>query len=395
MPAEGPPQPSPAAAYPGALRVARIMGVPVYLTASWILLSIVLIAGYGPLISRQDAGPYAYLLGLTIVISLLVTVLLHELGHALAARRYRVGVKRITLEILGGFTELEGDAPTPRAEAVIALAGPGVSVLLAVASGAFLPVTDRDSLIGQLVFQLAFTNGLVAVFNALPGLPLDGGRALRAGVWRLTRDPDRADVVAGWSGRVVALATLAAGLALYHTTRLVGLVGLVFVAIVAGTLWRGASESIRMARLKKRLPLVSAGRMARPLFRVPTGTPLAEAIRRRDESGMESDVPFMVGVTNADGRVIALVSPRAVATVPPERRPWVSVDEVALPVPASQRIPAETTGLDVVAAVQANPDGDLLVTVGEDVVGVLRVADVVSTLRSREPITDDRAQHGT
>ncbi|HEY2794325.1 MAG TPA: site-2 protease family protein, partial [Micromonosporaceae bacterium] len=315
-----------------------------------------------------------------------VTVLLHELGHVIAARLNRVGVRGITLDLLGGYTEMSTEAKTPAAEATIALAGPGVSLVLAGAAGFALSAADRGSVGGQLLFQMAATNVLVGVFNALPGLPLDGGRALRAAVWRLTRDQLRGEVVAAWAGRGVALATavLAVGLARY--THTVSPIGLLVILLIAASLWRGAGQSLQLARLKQRLARVSAGEMARRLFLVGTGTPLSEALRRRDEApGAEADLPVVIGVEDSLGRLLSLVNPRAVAAIPPQRRPWVEVDDVARSVEPSARIPASSSGSEVLAAVAANPQSDLLVTVGEDVVGVLRIADVVTMMRSREP----------
>ncbi len=112
---------------------------------------------------------------------------------------------------------------------------------------------------------------------------------------------------------------------------------------------------------------------------VSSGTPLAEALRQRDQAQPTQTV---LGISDSAGRVIGLVNPRAVAAVPLERRPWIDVDAVARTVTPAQRIPAAATGPDVLAAVQANPDGDLLVTVGEDVVGVLLVTDVITMLNT-------------
>jgi Zn-dependent protease len=365
---------------PGSLQVARISGIPIYLTGSWILLALILILGYGPLLGARRGLVGAYALGASIVLGLMVTVLLHELGHAVAARRFSVGVRGITLELLGGFTELDREAPTPRAEAVIALAGPAVSFVLAIGAGALLFVTDRGTFAGDLVFQITATNAIVAIFNVLPGLPLDGGRALRAAVWRLTRDPHRADVVASWGGRVIAVVTIVVGFVLYrHGGAGLGLVGLLFFVMVALTMWRGANQSLRNAAIKRRIPDIHAGGMARPLHLVPSGTPLAEALRQRDEAGPAHPV---LGIADASGRVTALLNPRAVAAVPIERRPWTSVDEVARAVGPSQRIEAARTGSDVLAAVAANPGADLLVTVGEDVVGVLLATDVITMLNT-------------
>jgi Zn-dependent protease len=373
-------QPPQRARRPGTLPIGRAFGVPVFITFSWLLLAVVVTLAYGNYVRGRSSGTVSYLLGAGVVVCLFVSVLLHELGHAVVARHYRVGVRGITLELLGGFTEMDADAPTPRAEALIALAGPGVSCALALGSGALIPVTNRGSVLGDLAFQLAFSNALVAVFNVLPGLPLDGGRALRAGIWAITGDPRRADRVAGWAGRAIALVTLAATILLYAHARAITVIVLVFMMMVSLTLWNGASDAIQMAEVKRRLPTLRAGPMARPLHLVPRGTPLAEALRQRDESGAEQPV---LGIADAAGRVIALISGPAIATVPVERRPWVDVDSVASSVVPAQRIDAESTGSAMLDAVQANPGSDLLVTVGEDVIGVLRVIDVIAALQTR------------
>ncbi|HKD97722.1 MAG TPA: site-2 protease family protein [Micromonosporaceae bacterium] len=376
-PAGGAPAPT---TRPGAIRVAHIWGVPVYLTVSWLLFAVVVLFGYGSYLGGDRPQYVKYLLGAGVMVCLLVSVLLHELGHALVARGYGVGVRGITLELLGGYTEMDRDAPTPRSEAAIALAGPGVSFLLAGVAALAIPITDRGTLLGDFALQLTLTNLIVAVFNGLPGLPLDGGRALRAAVWAVTGNTRRADLVAAWAGRVLAVATFGASMALYVQGRYLTFLGVVFMTMVAVTMWTGASAVLRVAEVRRRLPSLHAGRMARPLHLVPGGTPLAEALRQRDASGQERPV---LGIADAAGQLVALVNQDAVAAVPVPQRPWVSVDQVARATNAGQRVPAEASGTTLLDAAQANPGRDLLVTVGEDVVGVLPVADLIAALQPR------------
>src|SRR5258706_230965 len=152
----------------------------------------------------SQAGQYAFALGF--VLCLLLSVLLHEIGHAVVARHYGIGVKAITLELLGGYTEMDGDSPHPRADLFVSIVGPIVSAVLGGAAlGAWLALPG-DGVINQLAFQLAWSNLIVAVFNALPGLPLDGGRALRAIVWGVTGNRHTGSTVAGWIGRILAVA---------------------------------------------------------------------------------------------------------------------------------------------------------------------------------------------
>ncbi|MFV2011771.1 MULTISPECIES: site-2 protease family protein [unclassified Micromonospora] len=361
-----------------------MLGFPVHLHTSVLFLAILVTVLYGEFVRTQldVPQPARYAVGLGFVVCLLGSVLLHELGHALTARRYGIGVRGITLEMLGGYTEMDRDAPTPKVDLLVSLAGPAVSLVLglvAVVATVLLP--DR-TLIDQLAFQLAAANLLVAVFNALPGLPLDGGRALRAAVWAVTRDRHVGTEAAGWVGRAVAAGT--AGLVVLLTVAgILSPFGLIFMLLVAFTLWQGAGQSIRVARIGRRFPLVNLAKLAQPVFPVPSGTPLAEAQRRvagphpaQPGGGREP----ALAVTDSVGRLVALVDRAAAAAVPPERRPWVAVDTVARGIDGVRRIPVDLTGEQVVRTVQEHPGAQYLVTRGEDVIGVLHVADLAQLL---------------
>ncbi|GAA2594221.1 hypothetical protein GCM10010435_86520 [Winogradskya consettensis] len=362
-----------------------MLGFAVFASPSMILLAVLVMVVYGGYAeSELGLGPvYAYAIGLGFVVCLMGSVLLHELGHALTARRYGIGVRGITLELLGGWTEMDRDAPSPRVEALISLAGPAVSLVLgAVATGAAFALPER-TVAGEIAFQLAASNVIVAIFNVLPGLPLDGGRALRAVVWAVIKDRNTATLVAAWAGRGIALLTAFAVITLYRLEVLT-LFGVIFILLVTFTLWQGAGQSIRLARMTRRFPLVELAALARPLYRVPSGMPLAEA-QRRAESHQS------LAVADAEGRVVALVDDAAMAAVPAERRPWVSVDTVARDLARVPVLAADLTGEQVVRAVQAHPGAQYAVTAGEDVVGVLRVADLAQLLEPRRaPRRDTR-----
>ncbi|MFD1084355.1 M50 family metallopeptidase [Micromonospora andamanensis] len=365
------------------MRVGRILGVPLYLNASILLLALLITVLYGELAGqRLQLSPLGgYLVGAGFVLALLGSVLAHELGHALTARRFGIGVRGITLELLGGYTEMDRDAPSPRVDLLVSLAGPAVSAVLgAAAVAATLALPDR-TVADQLAFQLAASNVIVAVFNILPGLPLDGGRALRAVVWALTRDRHRATEVAGWAGRVLAVGTALLVAALYAIDVL-SLLALPLTALVALTLWHGAGQSIRMSRISRRLPLIDLASLARPVHQVPTGTPLAEAQRRAEQAHPVTE-PHQVAallVTDTAGRPVALVDPAAAAAVPEARRPWLAVDAVARTLADLPVIPVTTDGEQVLETVQAHPGAQYVVTAGEDVVGVLHIADLAQLL---------------
>jgi Zn-dependent protease len=360
------------------LALGRVLGFPLYLNASTLLLAVLITLVYGGYAQqRLDLSPAAgYAVGFGFVVCLMVSVLLHELGHALTARRFGIGVRGITLELLGGFTEMDRDAPTPKVDVLVALAGPAVSFVLGVVAVLGTVVFPDRSLPHEVSFYLAFSNIVVAVFNSLPGLPLDGGRALRAGVWAITHDRHLATEVAGWVGRGVAVLT-ALGAAALVAVGAVSEIGLLFLVLVAFTLWRGAGQSIKLAQISRRFPLIDLRRLARPLFAVPAGTPLAEAQRRAGEAGQPAAA---LAVSDSAGRLVALVHGAAAEAVPADRRPWVAIDSVSRGIDGIASIPVGLRGEDVIRAVQANPGVEYLVTSGEDVIGVLHVADLARLL---------------
>jgi len=166
--------------------------------------------------------------------------------------------------------------------------------------------------------------------------------------------------------------------------RMVSVFGAALTLMVALTLWAGAGQAIRAGRLGPRVPLLNAGQLARPLFGVPSGTPLSEAQRQYGEAvGADARQPVLA-VVNSSGQLVGLVDETAAAQVPVERRPWITVDTVARGLDPARVLPADLTGLALVEAVQANPGSEYVVTVGEDVLGVLRVADVIQVLESGE-----------
>jgi Zn-dependent protease len=347
----------------------RVLGFPVRL--NW---SVVLLAALVTML----LGPYSgYLVGVGFVVFLVVSVLLHELGHALTARRLGVGVRGITLEILGGFTEMDRESPSPRVELLVALAGPAVSLVIGLTAGAAAVLLPDGTALQRVMVLAAFANVVVAVFNALPGLPLDGGRALRAAVWALTGKRLLATLVAARSGQGLALLTLAGAVALW-SYGVITTFGLLFTLLVALTLWQGASGAAQLARVQQRVPLLDLDRLARPIFTVPTGTPLAEAQRRAAESGPPGAA---LAVVDSAGQVIAVVNRRAAQAVPPERRPWVSVDTVARDVNSLRTVPTGLRGQAAVAALQHHPAGEYLLTHDGRIVGLLHLSDVSRMLR--------------
>ncbi|MBN1171716.1 MAG: site-2 protease family protein [Micromonosporaceae bacterium] len=359
-----------------------LFGVPLRLSPTWLPLAALVTYGYGQLILTDWQGlpaAVAYVVGFAFALCLVGSVLLHEVGHALASRRFGIGVRGITIEAMGGYTEMAGEARSPGVEVAVSLAGPAVSLGTSLACALAAGVFPALSLGERVAWELAIANLVVAVFNALPGLPLDGGRALQALVWSITGDRLRGQRVAGWAGRIIAGSSLAAALILYGAG-VISLIGMIVTALVAVTVWTGAGQAITMVALADRFGGVEVARLMRPLVVVEPGTPLAEALWVAGSAGVTAPV---IGVAREDGEILGLISEAAAAAVPAERLPWITVDSLVRHLGPGQVVDLGLRGLDLLEAVGADPTADYLVVEGEDVIGVLRGADLSTLLEAK------------
>ncbi|WP_374227461.1 site-2 protease family protein [Streptomyces sp. AC512_CC834] len=368
----------------GGLLMGRPFGVPVYVAPSWFLVAALITWVFGGQLDRvlPELGAARYLVSLFFAVAFYASVLVHELAHTVAALRFKLPVRRIQLQFFGGVSEIEKEAETPGREFVLAFVGPLLSLVLAgVFYVALLPV-EPDGVTGVLLAGLMVSNLLVAAFNLLPGLPLDGGRMLRAVVWKITGKPMHGTIAAAWVGRALALSVLV-GLPLLTQSGALGsdsvddigmdtVMDALLAAILAAIIWTGAGNSLRMARLREHLPELRARALTRRAVPVPADTPLSEALRRANASGARALV-----VVDADGRPASLVREAGIVGVPEHRRPWVPVGTLAQDLTDGMRVWAELSGEELLDALRANPATEYLVVeeTGE-IYGVLSAADV-------------------
>jgi Zn-dependent protease len=361
----------PGPARPGIL-MGRPFGIPIYVSPSWFIVAIVITVMFEPQVAQHVHRPVSYLVALTYAVLLYASVLLHEIGHAVVARCFGLPVRAITLHILGGVSEIEQEPRTPGREFLVAAAGPILSLALGAAGYAVLVLVPLPGVAVLLLQALTLANLIVGVFNLLPGLPLDGGRLVRATVWKLTGRQRTASVAAGWAGRVVAVAVLLLGAALSATGGGDRWLTVIWAALVASFIWVGAGEAIRVARIRDRIPRLNARALARRAVRVPRSTPLAEAVRRAQEAGAGAIV-----VVGHDDDPVGIVSENAVLATPEHRRPWVEAASLTRALGPGLILPADIAGEDLVAAISRTPAGEyLLVEPTGEIYGVLATEDV-------------------
>ncbi|WUD06277.1 site-2 protease family protein [Streptomyces murinus] len=368
----------------GGILMGRPFGVPVYVAPSWFLVAALITWVFGGQLDRvlPELGAARYLVSLFFAVAFYASVLVHELAHTVAAIRFKLPVRRIQLQFFGGVSEIEKEAETPGREFVLAFVGPLLSLVLAGLFYLAMKPVQPGTVPGVLLAGLMVSNLIVAAFNLLPGLPLDGGRMLRAVVWKITGKPMSGTVAAAWVGRALAVAVLV-GLPLLNSSGGLGggtgesggmdtVTDALLAAILAAIIWTGAGNSLRMARLREHLPELRARTLTRRAVPVETDTPLSEALRRANAAGARALV-----VVDADGHPLSLVRESAIVGVPEHRRPWVPVSSLAQDLTDDMRVSAELSGEELLDALRAAPATEYLVVENTgEIYGVLSAADV-------------------
>jgi Zn-dependent protease/CBS domain-containing protein len=373
-PGGGTERPARPARPPGTLRIGSILGVDVLVRSSWLLVALMIAVLLAPRIEQEQPGlgNLKYVAGVAFAVLLYLSVLLHEISHAVMAQRYGLGVRSISLNFLGGATEIDSEARTPGQEFKVAVVGPLTSLAVGLAALFALRFVP-DGLFGLAIGLLAGANLIVGVLNLVPGLPLDGGRVLRAFVWKITGSMHRGTIVAAWGGRVAAVLVLATPL----LSR--GLLGrdpdvfdYLIVVVIASFLWSGATASMVNARVRRRLPALKARPLARRVVAVSDQLPVSEAVRRANEVGAGAII-----VHAGDDRLTGVVSEVALLATPEERRAWVPVSSLMRSVDDGHVLRADIEGEELIRAMNSTPaEQYVLVESDGTIFGVLATADV-------------------
>ncbi|WP_031174120.1 site-2 protease family protein [Streptomyces durhamensis] len=364
------------------LPLGRIAGVRVSLNWSVLvivaLVTVALARSEFPAAHRGHSALQYWVLALLAAVVFLASLLAHELAHAVVARRNGVQVDGITLWMLGGAARLHSEAPTPGAELRIAAVGPLTSLL---AGGVFAGIAagphmlHASGLVVEAVVWLSAINVLLAVFNALPAAPLDGGRLLRAYLWHRTGDRLRATRAASAAGRGLGWFMVLSGFAaVWFGHNLSGL----WPALIGWFLIGAATTEARQAELRGVLGGVPVRRVMTPNpVTVPDTMTLAEFL---------SQGPFgpyrhsAFPVLAADGSLAGLLTVRRVEATPARARASTTVGEVMRPLAEIVTAAPEEPMLDLLPRLEVSPARRAMVLDAGRLVGILTVADVTRAL---------------
>jgi Zn-dependent protease len=363
--------------------IGRVVGAPVILAPSWLIAAVVLTLVFAPSVrarSSDDLGPLVYVVALAFVVMLFGSVLLHELAHGLVARARGQQPHEFVLTLWGGHTSFGGAAPTPATSVLVAGVGPLVNLLLAGVFLAAVQTVDPWSVAGLLLSSGAIANGFVGLFNLVPGLPLDGGRVLEAAVWAITKSRHKGTVVAGWSGRVVAVLLFAWALVWPLVEGVQpDLVNVIWTSFIAAFLWAGATASVRQGRTQRAVHGLTVAAVSSPAVGVPFGDSVAHAGATAAAVGAHEVV-----LLAPDGRPAAYVDRAAAAAVPADLAGTTPLTSVAVTLPFGAVVDGTLAGAALIAALSEATRSSPVVAAMVDgrVVGLIRATDVVGAIRA-------------
>lgn len=359
----------------GTFRVGNLFGIPFFVNASWFLVLGLVTWQYGGALAAlfPALGPVApWMLGLFTALLLFASVLAHELGHSWVAIKQGIGVKSISLFLFGGLANLERESKTPAEAFWVAIAGPLVSLFL---SGLLTAIGIGAGLTGPaaaIVGLLASINLVLALFNLIPGLPLDGGNILKAIVWKITGNPYKGVIFASRVGQIIGWIAIDTGV-----------FGNIWNLIIGWFLLQNAGKSAQYATVQNQLAGLTAADALTP----------ESPIVQEHLSLREFANNYVIGkaqtwrrflVTDDAGQLVGAIDLDDLKTIPTGRWPEVLVKELVKPIEFSTTVKPELSLLEVVTLLEQLKVQELPVIRENGVLlGLVEKAEIARLLQRR------------
>jgi Zn-dependent protease len=371
--------------FPRALRLTRISGIDVRLDPSLLIIAVLVGLSFGLRFAERYALVVSGLMALAATVLFFASILAHELAHGLEARHRRIEVRSITLFLFGGVTEMHHGGRRPRDEFMISAVGPYVSLVCGavfglVATFSSLLGPGLEGPVGDVAGLLAWLNVALAVFNLIPGAPLDGGRVLRAGLWWLLGDRHRAVRIASRAGQL--LAVLLVGVGVWSLTRPGDAGWFGFWWIVIGVfIFQAARSELRQGQVDQLLEEATVDQL------LERDAPVLEHDRPLDlaDPGPTSRLLPVV----ADGRVVGVLPAPQLRDLHPADRSARTAGEVMEPVEGLPSVPADAPLRELVDVLLSDATR-VVVLDGDRPVAVLREGEVARGLESLRQGRDPR-----
>ena len=357
-----------------------LFGFEVKLDLSWLLLALLISwslgAGWFPARYPDLSNTVYAWMGVSVAVGVFFSIVFHEFSHSMVARHYGMPIRGITLFIFGGVAEMESEPPDPKAEFLMAIAGPISSFLLAALLWAAAAVAQGSAwpqpVIGVLS-TLAVINLTVAIFNLAPAFPLDGGRVLRAALWHWRRDLHEATFISSRIGKGFGTALM-----------ILGVIGFVGGNIIGGMWWFLIGIFVRGAASSSYQQLVLKDMVeGQPVRRFMRTEPVTVAPQLGIPEWVDDYVyrhHYKMFPVIEDGHLKGCVTTRDVRAVPRDEWPQHTVGEITRPCDAANTIPPDADAMKVLSLINRSGNSRLIIVEGDHLVGVLSLKDLLSFL---------------
>ncbi|QIV88499.1 site-2 protease family protein [Glutamicibacter mishrai] len=363
------------------IKLGRIGGVPVYLSSSWFIITAVITISVGLQLSRSQWIPAlnAYFMGFACAVVIAIAVLVHEVAHAMTARAFKWPDAHIVLTLMGGHTQFGSFKAKPGASLWVALSGPVSNFVLAGLGWLIIQNLELGIYSKLLLDFFVYANLLLGAFNALPGLPLDGGRLVESIVWKATGSQFKGTIASSWVGRVIAVGVVfffvvypyLRGEEIQIITAVVGLMVAVFM-------WQATTGLIAHSKMMLNLPTVIASDLMKPASAMLSQVTVADVFARQSQRGGE------IILVDGKGMPVGVVDAQAISRVDRDRAAEVPALAVARALGQGAIVAASSDGralIDYLASVSSVEYA--VISDQGHVVGLLHQRDIVQAVTGR------------
>ncbi len=367
----------------GSFRVGNLFGIPFFINSSWFLVLGLLTLNYGNNLATQFpqelGGILPWILGLITALLLFSSVLAHELGHSFVALSQGIEVKSITLFIFGGLASLDRESKTPAEAFRVAIAGPLVSIVLFGLFTAINIFTAISGPVASIIQLLAYINLVLALFNLIPGLPLDGGNILKSIVWKITNNPYKGIIFASRVGQGFGWLAIISGLI---PTFLFGSFPNFWNILIGWFLLQNAGRSAQYGEIQGVLSNLTAVDAIAPNNPIVSENLSLREFVNEYIIGKETRKEFLV--TDESGQLLGVINVDDLKIVNTSEWPLVKVKELMKPVTTIEAVTAQTSLLEVVSLLEQKQINELTV-IGENgiLVGLIEKSSIRRLLEKK------------
>jgi Zn-dependent protease len=374
----------------GNIRIGNLFGIPFFVNPSWFFVLGIVTLSYGAQLGQfHDLDGFTpWLLGFLAALLLFASVLAHELGHSFVALAQGIKVKSITLFIFGGLAQLEKESDTPFKAFLVAVAGPLVSLLLFLGFTIIAASFALPAPIATIISLLASINLVLALFNLIPGLPLDGGNILKAAVWQITGNPNQGIIFASRVGQLFGWLAVTIG-----TLGVLGILsfGNFWTLLIGWFLLQNAGFSAQYAKVQEKLSAYTASDVVLSESPIVPGNLNLREFANNYIIGQDKWKKFMA--IDEAGRLIGTIASDDLKQIPTSKWTEILVTELLQPVPANTIVASDLPLLEVIKLLETQNLQQLTVINNDGVlIGLLEKNSIVNLLQQQ---ATDKAQNAS